>query len=67
MKASAAVQARTGETVIADHNGTVLSAQVIPGARFHQQTVHGGRGQRRSDGRVWSSVLFRPARLSAGR
>ncbi|UUZ53836.1 hypothetical protein LP419_35455 [Massilia sp. H-1] len=27
-----AVQARTGETVIADHNGTVLSAQVIPGA-----------------------------------
>ncbi|SHG65049.1 pyridoxamine 5'-phosphate oxidase family protein [Massilia sp. CF038] len=54
-----AVQARAGEAVIADHNGTVLSTQVIPGARaFISKQFMAAVASVDQQGRVWSSVLF---------
>lgn len=54
-----AVQLRAGEALIADHNGTVLTDTVIPGARtFIAKQFMVVLGSVDSAGDVWSSVLF---------
>lgn len=63
-----AVQARAGEAMIADHNGTVLAASVIPGARvFIAKQFMVALASVDTQGRVWSSVLFgKPGFLDSG-
>src|SRR6478672_11719618 len=63
-----AVQARAGEATIADHNGTVLSATVIAGARaFIAKQFMVALASVDAQGQVWSSLVFgQPGFLDSG-
>lgn len=56
-----AVQARTGETAIADRNGTVIADTILGGARpFIEKQFMVVLASVNADGAVWSSVLYGP-------